>query len=136
MSRAILGAIVVGNGDAPPGWCAVERDDSPDDENVTRLASDEVAARLVVDRGGEPGSACHYAPAAGLMMLVDEEDVGSEAWAVLDDARRRLARLRHPDPEVDVDAPPKWIVMVPAKLARAAGLISLDELREALRDWT
>lgn len=119
-------AAVFMNGLAPPGWCEIQRVDSPDVEGVEPYASDDIAGAEVALFGGLPGSVLFYAPGSGVSFVITSGEVAEKEWAVLDTAHLELA----------AGEAPHWIVIVPVTAARRVGLITGRDARSAIRGWT
>lgn len=119
--RVKRGACVMNNDRAPRGWVEIQRDDDPSCVGVGDVVfeSDEDAARAVAIAGGMAGSACCY--------TIDEEDP--------EEGDCEVPRFLELDARGPTDE--GWpIVVVPASVARAAGLISRKRELEAYRSET
>lgn len=108
------GAFVADNGLAPEGWVQIERDDATE-----IFETDDDAANAVCDLAGSSrGLVMVYAPSTDAMLpaLV----TGGPEWSE-GEWRRLDAALVSYDPTHGKHAP-TWIVIVPAFVAKAAGL--------------
>lgn len=105
------------NGYAPPGWCELQRIDSP--EEGEPLADDEEAARLFAKES--QGPVLFHETGSGISFLVrpDTPPISAEEWAF-----RNRAALGVCGPP---DRIPHWIVLVRADDADAIGLFPVDD---------
>lgn len=121
-------AFVAENGFAPPGWCQIERDDSPDTEGVVRLPSDADAGMLITQAAGMPGTALWFAPGSWISFPVALNKTPTKAWwKILDAADYSVAGYEHL---------PRWIVLVPVEAALRAGFIDPVDAKVAQKHYT
>ncbi len=108
--RVKRGACVMNNDRAPRGWVEIQRDDDPSNVGVgdTVFDCDEDAGRAVAIAGGMPGTAFAYSE-TGRFYALELRGSTREGWP---------------------------LVVVPASVARAAGLISRRREREAYQGTT
>jgi hypothetical protein len=108
--RVKRGACVMNNERAPRGWVEIQRDDDPSCVGIgdTVFDCDEDAARAVAIAGGMPGTAFAYTE-TGRFYDLELRGTTVEGWP---------------------------LVVVPASVARAAGLISRRRELEAYKGET
>lgn len=111
MAEKLRGLFVTENDLAPPGWVEIQREDDPEDEDLDGpiYDSDAEAAIAVAEAAGAVGTACLYEVGSGEMFQVYVLELAGYP------AQERNQAIRW-------SADTEWIVVVPAVVARAAGL--------------